>query len=129
MTIGQLAERSGVGVETVRFYERRGLLTRPPRPGSGFRAYPAEAVARIVFIRRAKELGFSLKEIKQLLALRVRSPASCGRVKQRAEAKLADIEAKLIDLRRIKKTLSKLVTDCEQREPTAECPVLDALEH
>ena len=128
MTIGQLAERSGVGVETVRFYERRGLLPRPPRPGEGFRQYSAEAVARIVFIRRAKQLGFSLREIKELLQLRVRSTSNCGSVKRRAESKLTDIEAKIADLRRMKRSLGKLVAACDQREATDECPVLEALD-
>jgi DNA-binding transcriptional MerR regulator len=85
-------------------------------------------VSRIVFIRRAKDLGFSLAEIKSLLALKVRSEASCGVVKRRTEVKIAAIDARIADLRRIRKTLGKLITACEQRKPTAECPILDSLE-
>jgi Hg(II)-responsive transcriptional regulator len=127
MTIGQVAQRAGVGVETVRFYERRGLLARPLRPSSGFRQYSPDTVDRIVFIRRAKELGFQLREIKELLLLRVRSGANCGTVKRRAEHKLEEIESKIADLRRMKRTLTQLVAACERRTSTAECPVLGTL--
>jgi len=127
MTIGQIAQRAGVGVETVRFYERRGLLARPPRPTSGFRDYPPATVDRIVFIRRAKELGFQLREIKELLLLRVRSGANCGTVKRRATDKLEEIQGKIADLRRMKRTLTQLVAACDRRAPTAECPVLGTL--
>lgn len=128
MTIGQLAERTGVGVETVRFYERRGLLTRPPRPDSGFRQYTSDAMSRITFIRRAKQLGFSLREIKELLSLRSQAGANCGSVKRRAEAKAAEIDAKIADLRRMRKTLAELAGACERRKSTRECPVLGTLE-
>ena len=128
MTIGQLANRTGVGVETVRFYERRGLVPRPPRPASGFREYPPDAGDRIVFIRRAKVLGFSLREIKDLLSLRVKAGASCGTVKRRAEVKLGEIEGKLTDLRRMKRALAQLVVSCERRTSTTECPILETLE-
>ena len=128
MTIGQLAVRAGVGVETVRFYERRGLVPQPPRPDSGFREYPPEAVDRIVFIRRAKELGFSLREIGELLNLRVEGGASCSAVKGRAETKVTDIDRKIAALRRMKRTLGKLIVACEARASTADCPMLDALD-
>ena len=95
LTIGQLARRAGVGVETVRFYEREGLISEPPRRPSGYRDYPLEAVSRIVFIRRAKKLGFSLKEISELLGLRVRPRRNCAQVKQNADAKIDDIDAKI----------------------------------
>jgi MerR family mercuric resistance operon transcriptional regulator len=127
MRIGEVAGRSRVSVETVRFYERQGLLSRPPRPASGFRDYPAAAVSRIVFIRRAQQLGFSLAEVKDLLQLRVRAGASCEAVRRRAEAKLADVQARIADLRRIQKSVARLVESCEQREPTGNCPILDAL--
>ncbi len=128
MTIGQVAERAGVGIETVRFYERRGLIQRPPRPATGYRNYPTDAVARIVFVRRAKELGFSLKEIVELLSLRVKAGANCETVKRRAEKKVADIETKLADLRRMRRTIHKLVTACENRRSTADCPILGMLD-
>src|SRR6266852_4384126 len=98
LSIGQVARRAGVGVETVRFYEREGLLKEPPRRASGYRQYPEEVVKRIQFIKRAQELGFSLKEIIELLTLRVDPATSSGEVKQRAEAKLADIQRKVEEL-------------------------------
>src|ERR1041384_5413921 len=95
LTIGEVARRAGVGVETVRFYERQGLLAEPPRRGSGYRQYDQEAVAVLRFIRRAKELGFTLREIKGLLALRLDASATRAEVRKQAEAKLADIEARI----------------------------------
>lgn len=128
MTIGQVARHAGVGVETVRFYERTGLLDAPPRRMSGYRQYAPDVVRRIQFIQRAKALGFSLKEISELLSLRVDPQTTCETVKQRAEAKLADIEAKLRDLRRMQKALAHLVAACSGYGPTSQCPILDALE-
>ena len=92
LTIGHLAKQAGVNLETVRYYERRGLLPRPPRSASGYRLFPAEAARRLRFIRRAQELGFSLREISELLTLRVDPDTTCGEVKQRADDKIADIE-------------------------------------
>ena len=128
LTIGQLAQRAGVGVETVRFYEREGLVPEPPRRPSGYRDYPPDVVPRIVFIRRAKELGFSLKEIGELLELRVRPRRNCGRVKRSAEVKLADIDAKIASLRRIRRALKNLTKACEAHTPTTECPILASLD-
>ena len=90
LTTGQVARRSGVGVETLRFYEREGLIAEPPRNASGYRAYPEEAVAQIQFTKRAKELGFTLKEIKELLSLRVDPDTSCEAVRDQATAKIDD---------------------------------------
>jgi MerR family mercuric resistance operon transcriptional regulator len=128
LTIGQLAKQAGVGVETVRFYERQGLLDAPPRRESGYRQYGREVVARLQFIRRAKELGFSLKEIRELLSLRVDPGTTCDQVKKRAEAKITDIDAKLRDLRRMKRALKQLAAACSGRGPVSQCPILDALE-
>ena len=128
LTIGQLAGQAGIGVETVRFYERQGLLERPARKESGYRQYAEEVVARVRFIRRAKELGFSLREIKEVLALRVAPDTTCADLRQRAGAKLADIEAKIRDLQRMKKALLRLTTACKGRGPTSECPILDVLD-
>src|SRR5947209_4073737 len=101
LTIGHVARRAGVGIETVRFYERQGLLNRPARsPSSGYRLYEEEVVARLQFILRAKELGFTLKEIKELLSLRVDPATSCDDVKARAEVKIADIEERIATLQR-----------------------------
>ena len=127
LTTGQLARRAGVGVETIRFYEREGLISEPPRRPSGYRDYPVETVARIVFIRRAKELGFALREIKELLELRVRPRRNCTQVKRSADAKITDIEGKIAALRRIRGALKSLTKACEARTPTTECPILASL--
>lgn len=126
-TIGQAARRAGVGVETVRFYEREGLIPQPPRPENGFRRYPQDAVSRIRFIRRSKALGFSLREIKDLLSLRVDAAASCGEVKKRAEAKIDDIDGKIRHLQEMKRALTKLTAACRGKGPTGDCPILEAL--
>jgi len=128
LTIGRLANASGVGVETIRFYEREGLLPEPPRKRSGYRQYPADAVARVLFIRRAKELGFTLKEITELLKLRVDPDTSCADVRALAKAKIVDVEEKMADLARIKGALEKLARACRGKGPTSECPILDAIE-
>jgi MerR family copper efflux transcriptional regulator len=127
LTIGQVARRAGVGIETVRFYEREGLLEEPARRDSGYRQYEEDVVARLRFIKRSKELGFSLKEIKELLALRVDPTTTCAEVKSRAEAKIADIEEKINTLQRMKKALKKLTQTCSGQGPTSECPILEAL--
>lgn len=127
LTIGRVAKQAGVGVETVRFYERRGLLETPPRRPSGYREYGEDAVARLRFIRRAKQLGFTLREIKELLALR-RDPSNPGGdLKRRAEAKIAEIELKIRTLQKMKKALVKLTVACREHGATAECPLLRAL--
>ncbi len=127
LSIGQLAAAAAVGVETLRFYEREGLLPKPPRSPSGYRRFPPEAVVRIRFIRRAKELGFSLKEIRELFALRVDPEKSCADVRALAKTKIFDIEAKMADLARIRGILNKLALACRGRGPTSECPILDAI--
>ena len=127
LTIGQLAQRAGVGVETIRFYEREGLISEPPRRPSGYRDYPLETVTRIVFIRRAKNLGFTLKEINELLDLRVRPRRNCAQVKQNADAKIADIDGKIASLRRMRRALKDLTKACEERTPTTESPILASL--
>ena len=128
MFIGELADASGVGVETVRFYEREGLLPEPPRTGAGYRVYDAAAVRRVRFILRAKALGFTLAETKELLELRVTDPAACGDVEATARSKIADVEARIRELERIRIVLGDLVRACARNEQTGECPILDALE-
>ena len=128
MTIGIVARQAGVGVETVRFYGREGLIDEPPRRESGYRQYPSETVRRIRFIRRAKELGFTLKEIKELLSLRASPKSKCADVRKRAEAKIDDIEGKMRALQRMKDALVKLTAACSGRGPVTVCPILDALE-
>jgi MerR family mercuric resistance operon transcriptional regulator len=129
LTIGQVAQRAGVRIETVRFYEREGLLNRPARsPSSGYRLYEEEVVARLQFILRAKGLGFTLSEIKELLSLRLDPGTSCGDVKARAESKIADIEEKIGTLQRMRKALLRLTKACGEIGGGAECPLLDALD-
>lgn len=128
LTIGQVAKKAQVNVETIRYYERRGLILEPPRRESGYRQYSQDAVARIQFIRRAKDLGFSLKEIWELLSLRVDPDTTCGDIKSRAEAKLADIEGRIRTLQRMKKALKTLIATCAKRGPSGECPILEALD-
>ncbi len=127
LTIGQVARTAGLGVETVRYYERRGLIPAPPRSGGGYRLYPADTVRRLRFIVRAKTLGFTLQEIGELLALRARPGAGCADVQAQAEAKIADIEVRLVQLQAMRRTLSELVTRCDGEGSTSECPILDAL--
>ena len=129
LSIGQLAERAGVGVETIRFYERKGLLPGPPRAPSGHRQYPELELTRLLFIRRAKELGFTLAETGELLDLRTMRGARCGRVKRRTEDKIADIERRVRTLQRMKRVLRRLHTACDgEHAPIADCPILEALE-
>ena len=128
MTIGELANLAGVGVETVRYYEREGLIEQPRRRGRTFRKYPAETIARIRFIRAAKDLGFSLKEVGELLALRVDPRRNCTDVQQKAFAKIADIDAKLASLRGMRDALTKLADACDGEGAVGDCPILDALE-
>lgn len=128
LTIGKVAQQAGVGVETVRFYEREGVIDEPPRRMSGYRQYPPETVARIRFVRRAKELGFTLKEIKELLLLRASPGSRCADVRQRAQAKIEDIQQRMRDLQKMEKALKRLMTACSGRGPATECPILEALE-
>ncbi|HFE45569.1 MAG TPA: MerR family transcriptional regulator [Nannocystis exedens] len=127
LTIGQLASAVDVGVQTLRYYERVGLLPKPPRSASGYRRYPSDAVVRVRFIRRAKELGFTLKEIRELFALRIDPEKSCADVRALTRVKILDIEAKMADLDRIRGALTDLAVACRGQGPTSECPILDAI--
>ena len=128
LTIGVLAQAAGIGVETVRFYERKGLLPKPPRTPSGYRQYPGDTVDRVKFIRRAKGLGFALREISELLDLRVDEVAACGPVEAQAREKLEQVAGKVEALRRMETALQRLVEACEAREPTSSCPILEELD-
>lgn len=128
MTIGRVAEQAGVGIETVRFYEREGLLAEPNRSASGYRLYDAEVVARLQFVRRAKELGFTLNEIKELLSLRVDATTSRHDMRAKAEAKIEDIESKIKTLQRMKKALTGLIQECGAKGDGSECPILRSLD-
>jgi MerR family mercuric resistance operon transcriptional regulator len=128
LTIGKVARSAGMAIDTVRYYEREGLLNKPARTASGYRHYSPDAVARLRFIRQAKELGFTLSEIRELLTLRVAPGKSCADVRSRAQAKIADVEKRIAQLDRMKRALVKLTAACSGRGPTSECPILDALE-
>jgi len=123
--IGQLAKRGGVRVDTVRYYERNGLLTARSRLASGYRRYGEIEVARLRFIRRAQALGFTLKEIKELLALSAKRDV--GRVKRSAQAKLKDVQARITALQRVRDGLETLVAACPGHGRAADCPILRAL--
>jgi len=123
--IGQLAKRGGVGIDTVRYYERNGLLTPRMRLASGYRRYGDIELARLRFIRRAQRLGFSLKEIKQLLALSTQRDV--GRVKRSAQTKLVDVRARIAALERVRDGLEALVAACPGHGRDADCPILRAL--
>jgi len=125
---GELAKRADVSVETLRFYERKGLLPEPPRRRSGYRQYPEESVGRIRFIKRAQEVGFSLEEIKELLALRVRPGTTCAQVRERAEHKVQEVRQKIADLKAIERALNKLTASCSGRGPISACPILENLD-
>jgi MerR family mercuric resistance operon transcriptional regulator len=125
MTIGALAQAAGVSVETVRFYQRVGLLRAPERPPRGVRRYLAADVDRLRFIRRAQELGFALAEIRQLLALE--TGQSCGVARTLASQKLGQVESKLADLTRMRNALKSLVARCDARRGTVACPIIATL--
>ena len=128
MKTSEVADRAGVNLQTVRYYERRGLIPEPPRSDAGYRQYDADDVARIRFIKRAQELGFSLDEIEALLSLRAESGTSSRHVKRHAEAKIADIEEKIRDLERMKRTLEELAERCTGEGSVADCPILHAID-
>jgi len=127
LTIGKLAKRSQVNLETIRYYERQGLLPKPPRLQSGYRSFPVESVGRIRFIKQAQELGFSLKEIKELLALQINPHSTGADVLKRTKAKIAGIEAKLKTLSAMKKALVRLTVSCNGNGSVSECPILESL--
>lgn len=127
LTISKLARQAGVGIDTVRYYERCGLLAEPPRRASGYRDYPAGTVKRLRFIRRAKELGFSLEEVSDLLALSVQRERGVKGVKAAALAKLALVDTKLRELRRVRSGLRTLIAACPGHGPLDACPILKAL--
>ncbi len=132
LTIGQVARMAGVRVDTIRYYERRGLLPppvrRPTLHGPGYRQYDPDTVRRIRFIKRAQRLGFSLREIAELLALRLDPWADRQEVRRRVAAKVADVEARIRALEAMRQTLRALMARCEDSGPVCECPILEALE-
>jgi len=127
LSIGRLAKSSGVGVETIRFYEREGLLETPARTASGYRQYTPDAIARLGFIRRAKQLGFSLGEIRELLSL-ASADGDRAQIKALTEHKLAEIEQRIEELRRMRAALAELNHQCSGHGPVEGCPIIEALD-
>lgn len=127
LTISELAKRSRVNLETIRYYERQELLPKPPRSRSGYRIFPLESIQRIRFIKQTQELGFSLREIKELLALRIEPLSSSANVREKVEAKIADIDEKMKTLRAMKKELAQLKDACDGKSSISECPILKSL--
>jgi len=127
MTIGQVARQTGVGVETVRFYEKQALLPVPDRNSSGYRIYSPAAVERLLFIRHAKAIGFSLTEIRELLFLRVDDEASCLEIKEIAVDKVRDIDHRISALTRMREALTELARTCRKGRSAAECRILESL--
>ena len=125
LTIGILAKRGGVNVETIRYYQRRALLAEPSKPNGGFRRYPEESVKRVLFIRRAQMLGFTLEEIHGLLALDKRN--ACLETRAKAVHKLELIEQKIAGLSKMKKSLARLVRSCDASAAGAPCPIIHLL--
>jgi MerR family mercuric resistance operon transcriptional regulator len=127
LTIGDVAKQAGVRTETLRYYEREGLLASPPRSVSNYRLYPQETVRRVQFIKRAQELGFSLKEVKELLSLRADPTAPCADVRSRALTKISAIDEKIRTLQAMKHALTQLVEVCPGQGATTDCPILESL--
>jgi Hg(II)-responsive transcriptional regulator len=125
---GEVAAQAGVNIQTLRYYERRGLLKEPERRPSGYREYAPDAVQLIRFIKRAQDLGFTLTEIEDLLRLRTDQESACSEVRSAAEAKIEDIEQKIRHLRAMKRALGQLVASCATEGSLRHCPILEALD-
>ncbi|PIP76478.1 MAG: transcriptional regulator [Ignavibacteria bacterium CG22_combo_CG10-13_8_21_14_all_37_15] len=127
--VGQIAKEVGINVETIRYYEKLKLLPKPKRRESRYRIYDETDLKRLSFIKRAKELGFTLKEIKELFGLKIDSDARCGDVKHLTEHKLKDVDNRISDLKKIRHVLVKLITQCVNEEVSSdECPILESIE-
>ena len=128
VTIGRLAKVVGVNIQTLRYYERLKLLIPTARKQSGYRVYGDEAIRRLCFIKNAQALGFTLREIAELLNLRIMSKSQCGDVLRKTKAKLAQVEAKAQDLQALARTLRSLMRSCRVGQSTDPCPILKCLE-
>ncbi len=128
LTSHALAQAAGVNQQTIRYYERRGLIPKPPRTGSGYRMFPPDTLRRVRFIKQAQALGFTLREIRALLDLRVRPGVDCSDIRQRAREKVGEIQVKIETLRRMASALTQLANRCRGRGPVEACPILDAME-
>jgi MerR family copper efflux transcriptional regulator len=127
LSIGAVARQAGVAIDTIRYYEREGLLPEPARRASGYRAYDQDAIRRLRFIRRAKDLGFTLEEIRELLALSADRHRGVKGVKQRAQQRLATIDARIAELQRVRDGLGQLIEACPGHGAPERCPILQAL--
>jgi Hg(II)-responsive transcriptional regulator len=128
MRTHEVAERAGVNTQTLRYYERRGLLAEPPRSPAGYRDYPASVVQVLRFVKRAQELGFTLAEVEELLGLADGGPESCDAVRALAESHTAELDRKIADLQRMRASLGALVATCERPRADRSCPLLDTLD-
>lgn len=128
LNIGQVARQTGVTVETVRFYEKQGLINAPQRTVSGYRQYPQDTVKRVRFIQNAKDLGFTLKDISELLTLRQESGTSCADIKLRTTQKIDEVDQKIRDLKRIREALGRMILKCNDQEALSQCPILEELD-
>lgn len=124
MKIGEIARRSGIGIETIRYYERERLLQEPERRPSGYRQYEESVLARLEYIGRAKALGFTLAEIRELLELSYAAHAGCDHIRQRAAAKISDIESKIHSLQKMKRSLGEILERCKTKDSSEECPLV-----
>jgi len=127
LSTAKLAKEGGVNVETIRYYERHGLLPKAPRTTSGYRKFSGDYVIRLRFIRHAQELGFTLKEVKELLAIRVKPGSSCADVRRKTEGKVADVDEKIRHLQAIRQALIRMTATCTGRGPLTNCSILEAL--
>jgi DNA-binding transcriptional MerR regulator len=128
MRTGEVAAEAGVNVQTLRYYERRGLLPEPARRDSGYRVYGPEAVRIVRFIKRAQELGFGLRDAETLLELAAGGPDSCDAARELAEEKIAELDARIADLRAMRDSLQRLAATCALPRDDRECPLVHAIE-
>ena len=128
LKIGEVAERGGVNLQTIRYYEREKLLQQPPRLRSGYRIFPESTVQRVRFIKRAQELGFSLAEIRELLSIKIDPRKDCSDVERLARVKIVEIDQKIRTLKSMKRVLSGLAESCPGCGPSSECPILESIE-
>ncbi|HZW61343.1 MAG TPA: MerR family DNA-binding protein [Candidatus Babeliales bacterium] len=128
LTIGKIAKYVGISCDAIRMYERQRLIEEPERASNGYRIYPESVIARLQFIQQAKAMGFSLKEIGELLAIKHTAANTCDQVRTEAQAKLQNIEKKITELQRLKKAIGILIQTCNEKHDDNHCPLLDALE-
>ena len=128
LKIGEVAERARVNLQTIRYYEREKLLPEPPRLAAGYRMYPEQTVRRVRFIKRAQQIGFTLSEIRDLLAIRIGGDRTSSEVRVLAQAKIIDIEEKMQTLQRMKEALGRITERCSGCGPASECPILESID-